>query len=84
MQEPATSWQEKLSEIEELARRAEALHLPIAVDGNASSATILRNAETTARLVKLLQRLHNPSEGDRKILLTKADKLRALMDAHPG
>jgi hypothetical protein len=75
-----SSWESELAEIEELASEAEHEHLSIALDGNASSMAIVQSARTTTLLVRLLQGVRRPTDGDRFILKAKATTLRELLN----
>jgi hypothetical protein len=84
MEEFGWSWEDELAKVAQLAEEAEREHMAIAVDGDATSVAIVQSARTAGLLVRLLQGVRQPTEGDRRILLTKADRLRALMGSRPS
>ena len=73
------SWDGELAEVGRLAEDAMQEHLAVAMDGNAAAVAIVQNAKTASLLVRLLQGIRQPTEGDRRILLKKAETLRALL-----
>ena len=73
------AWDVELSEVEALAAEAERAHWAMAVSGDATSMAIVQNARSAGLLVRLLHRVQHPHDGDRRILQTKVDRLRALI-----
>jgi len=72
-------WDIELSELDELAARAEQEHLPMAVDGNATSVAIVQSARMAVLLVKLLRGVRVPTAGDKRILQSKSERLHMLL-----